>query len=69
MNESLRIATEWQRARAWMVVLRPAHWIKNLLVAAPMVFGHACPTPSLLFSLVEMMTAIEPKNIAPTKSA
>jgi 4-hydroxybenzoate polyprenyltransferase len=51
VNESLRIATEWQRAKAWMVVLRPAHWIKNLLVAAPMIFGHAVPTPSLFFSL------------------
>jgi 4-hydroxybenzoate polyprenyltransferase len=51
LNESLRIATEWRRTKAWIVVLRPAHWIKNLLVAAPMVFGHAVPTPSLLFSL------------------
>ena len=35
----------------WLGALRPAHWIKNVLVAAPMVFGHASPTPWLIFHL------------------
>lgn len=35
----------------WIAALRPAHWVKNVLVAAPMVFGHALPTPWLFLHL------------------
>lgn len=38
--------------RHWVSALRPTHWVKNLLIAAPMVFGHATLSPSLLVTLV-----------------
>jgi len=34
-----------------MTALRPAHWIKNLLLAAPMIFGHAELTAPLFARL------------------
>lgn len=52
MSDGLELRTGTDVFRHWMTALRPAHWVKNLLVAAPMVFGHATLTPSLVVSLV-----------------
>lgn len=52
MNNSAQVRSEAPLLRAWISSLRPAHWIKNALVGAPAVFGHASLTPSLAMSLV-----------------
>jgi len=51
VSDGLELRSATELFRHWLTALRPAHWVKNLLVAAPMVFGHAAPTPSLLMSL------------------
>lgn len=51
MSDGLDLRTGTELFRHWLTVLRPTHWVKNLLVAAPMVFGHAALTPSLIMSL------------------
>jgi 4-hydroxybenzoate polyprenyltransferase len=45
------VRSQRQMVWVWVGALRPAHWIKNVLVAAPMVFGHASPTPWLIWHL------------------
>ncbi len=51
MSDGLELRPATRVFRYWVAALRPAHWIKNLLVAAPVVFGHAALTPSLIISL------------------
>jgi 4-hydroxybenzoate polyprenyltransferase len=36
------------RARAYLELARPAHWVKNVFVLAGVVFGHAWDDPTLL---------------------
>jgi 4-hydroxybenzoate polyprenyltransferase len=36
---------------AWVVALRPLHWIKNLLLLAPAIFAQVAPTPLLAWHL------------------
>ena len=50
MSDGL-VRSQRQMVWGWLGALRPAHWIKNVLVAAPMVFGHASPTPLLIWQL------------------
>lgn len=50
MSDGL-VRSQRQMVWVWVGALRPAHWIKNVLVAAPMVFGHASPTPWLIWHL------------------
>lgn len=50
MSDGL-VRSQRQMVWVWLGALRPAHWIKNVLVAAPMVFGHASPTVPLIWQL------------------
>ena len=50
MSDGL-VRSQKQIVWVWLGALRPAHWIKNALLAAPMVFGQASPTPWLIWQL------------------
>lgn len=52
MNDDVRPLRGIGLALPWLASLRPAHWIKNALVFAPMVFAHQELTASLLLKLV-----------------
>ncbi|MEP6563956.1 MAG: UbiA prenyltransferase family protein [Mesorhizobium sp.] len=43
---------------AWFSLLRPAHWIKNLLLVVPVIFSHAPISADMLTKLVVGMVAM-----------
>jgi 4-hydroxybenzoate polyprenyltransferase len=51
VSDSTRLEGNAASLRAWAVALRPAHWIKNLLVVAPVIFAHEELTIGLAFDL------------------